>query len=239
VNEQMFSAGFTEDVRQCAGLIKGLLHEGQPLIALGYSLGANILTKYLGEEGAATPVTAAVNISNPLDLNRVKEYMCRRTQRAVYNPVILKGLVDYYGRNEAVLRSTSKAPSVEEVEKCRSVHEFDTKVVVPLFGYRDLRHYYDDASSARLLHNVAVPLLLVDADDDVITGAPYRDPEAQAAVDRNPNLIFALTKTGGHVGHLQFPPLRFWRALTWSDAVVMQFVEAVRQRPCLSRPATR
>ena len=70
-------------------------------------------------------------------------------------------------------------------------------------------------------------------------GAPYRDPEAQAAVDRNPNLIFALTKTGGHVGHLQFPPLRFWRALTWSDAVVMQFVEAVRQRPCLSRPATR
>ena len=36
--------------------------------------------------------------------------------------------------------------------------------------YRDLRHYYDDASSARLLHNVAVPLLLVDADDDVITG---------------------------------------------------------------------
>jgi uncharacterized protein len=38
-----------------------------PLFAIGYSMGGNILTKYLGTEGAKTPLSGAVAISNPLD----------------------------------------------------------------------------------------------------------------------------------------------------------------------------
>ncbi len=38
------------------------------LLAAGWSLGANILVRYLGEEGAACPISAAVSMCNPFDL---------------------------------------------------------------------------------------------------------------------------------------------------------------------------
>ena len=38
------------------------------LLAAGWSLGGNILVRYLGEEGAASPISAAASLCNPLDL---------------------------------------------------------------------------------------------------------------------------------------------------------------------------
>ena len=39
-----------------------------PLFAVGWSLGANILLRYLGEEGAQARLTGAVSLCNPFDL---------------------------------------------------------------------------------------------------------------------------------------------------------------------------
>ena len=38
------------------------------LLAAGWSLGANILVRYLGEAGAECPISAAVSMCNPFDL---------------------------------------------------------------------------------------------------------------------------------------------------------------------------
>ncbi len=38
------------------------------LFAAGWSLGANILTRYLGEDGDRTPLAAAAALCNPFDL---------------------------------------------------------------------------------------------------------------------------------------------------------------------------
>ena len=38
------------------------------LLAAGWSLGGNILVRYLGEEGANSPISAAASLCNPLDL---------------------------------------------------------------------------------------------------------------------------------------------------------------------------
>lgn len=40
------------------------------MTAAGYSLGANILTRYLGEEGSSAPLAAAVSLCNPFNLAR-------------------------------------------------------------------------------------------------------------------------------------------------------------------------
>ena len=65
---QFYSASFTEDLRCVVAHVASTLPPGVPLFAAGWSLGANILTRYLGEEGEQTPLAAAVAMCNPFNL---------------------------------------------------------------------------------------------------------------------------------------------------------------------------
>lgn len=72
---QLYSAAYTDDFRNALCYIRGKL-PGAPLVAVGYSLGSNILVKYLGEEGERTPLIGAASVGNPFDLL----YCMRRLQ---------------------------------------------------------------------------------------------------------------------------------------------------------------
>jgi predicted alpha/beta-fold hydrolase len=67
VTPQLYSGGFTEDVREC---IKHILKRDPALIlaGVGFSLGANIMTKYCGEEATNCPLIACISVCNPYDL---------------------------------------------------------------------------------------------------------------------------------------------------------------------------
>lgn len=47
---QLYSAGHTDDLRQALMYIKRT-YPNAPLLGLGFSLGANVMVRYLGEEG--------------------------------------------------------------------------------------------------------------------------------------------------------------------------------------------
>ncbi|KAF4384039.1 hypothetical protein F8388_018791 [Cannabis sativa] len=62
-----YNAGWTEDLR----IIINHLHNKYskaPLFTVGTSIGANVLVKYLGEDGDNVPVAGAVAICSPWDL---------------------------------------------------------------------------------------------------------------------------------------------------------------------------
>jgi predicted alpha/beta-fold hydrolase len=67
---QFYSASFTEDLRCVVRHVASGVEGNVPIFAAGWSLGANILTRYLGEEGDGTPLAAAVAMCNPFDLPR-------------------------------------------------------------------------------------------------------------------------------------------------------------------------
>ena len=52
-----------------------------PLFSIGFSLGGNVLLKWLGEQGAASPIRAAAVISVPYDLAVSSRFMERRMGR--------------------------------------------------------------------------------------------------------------------------------------------------------------
>lgn len=54
---QLYSAGHTEDLRT-ALLYLSLTYPNAKLLGLGFSLGANVMTRYLGEEGAKSKLTS-------------------------------------------------------------------------------------------------------------------------------------------------------------------------------------
>ena len=53
-----YHAGETNDIRYFLESLRSTGHEG-PMLAAGYSLGGNVLLKYLGENGVSTPLDAA------------------------------------------------------------------------------------------------------------------------------------------------------------------------------------
>ena len=56
--------------RLCRGVVAAVQKEypHSMLMAVGWSLGANILVRYLGEAKSGTPLAAAVSLCNPFNL---------------------------------------------------------------------------------------------------------------------------------------------------------------------------
>ncbi|KAH7568161.1 hypothetical protein JRO89_XS07G0249900 [Xanthoceras sorbifolium] len=89
-----YNAGWTEDMRE---VVNYLHHEylKAPLFTVGTSIGANILVKYLGEDGENSPVAGAVAICSPWDLLIGDRFICRRMVQKFYDRALAFGLVGY------------------------------------------------------------------------------------------------------------------------------------------------
>lgn len=123
-------------------------------------------------------------------------------------------------KSHAHIDGLAATVDVDRALGARTVRDFDAAVIVPMFGYEDVFHYYRDASSARLLDDVAVPLLMVSAADDPICdvrGLPSRK------VKHNPNLIACVTEEGGHLMWCT----GWWPSTaSWCDDVLVEFCTA-------------
>lgn len=95
---QFYSASFTEDLRCVVRHVAAGTAPGVPLFAAGWSLGANILTRYLGEEGGGTPLAAAVALCNPFDLPRADDNFSRGFCK-VYDRNLAASLRRIYARH--------------------------------------------------------------------------------------------------------------------------------------------
>ena len=130
-------------------------------------------------------------------------------------------------RNEApfVAPGASHGVDLAKVYAAKTIREFDAAAVVPLCGYRDVAHYYADASGKEYIGAAAVPLLALNAEDDpVCSGAVV----PTHLTETNEQLIFGITREGGHVAW----PTGLWpRHESWSDEVCLQFFEAVADAP--------
>ncbi|KAF8245115.1 AB-hydrolase YheT [Wilcoxina mikolae CBS 423.85] len=199
-SKQLFNARWTADIRQAIGY----LHEAfpnRPLYAIGFSLGGNILTNYLGEEGAGCILKAAVVCSNPWQLEVANNYLQRSwIGSEVYSKVMganLRGLFELH------IDTLSQDPRID-VEKVRSgkhLYEFDRDLTATVFGYPTVGAYYRDASSVDNLLKVRVPLLVVHAGDDPI--AP-REAIPFDEVKANPYVFMAVTEGGGHLSWFEW-----------------------------------
>ncbi|XP_078253424.1 phospholipase ABHD3 isoform X5 [Rhinoraja longicauda] len=111
--------------------------------------------------------------------------------------------------------------NVDYVMKAKSIREFDERFTSVMFGYKTNADYYKDASPYHKLKSIEVPVLCLNALDDVFSPA-YAIPMQSAKL--NPNVALLLTAHGGHIGFLEgiFP-----RQMTYMDRLFKQFIQAV------------
>ena len=208
-----YHSGDTEDFGHvCAELRRR--EPDAPLAAVGFSLGGNVLLKWLGEQGGAAGLSAAVAVSAPMLLNLCAERMDRGFSR-LYRDQLLRELKDYIHGKQAHLRRLGNDAEAEKLERLgdlsgvRSFWDYDGQVVAPLYGFKDAGDYYAKSSARPWLKSIAAPTLLIHARDD-----PFMTPQVlPEAAELPPSVRLEALAGGGHVGFVEgripgFP--RYW-----------------------------
>lgn len=202
---RFYHAGDTEDL----AFVLGVLRERTPaatLMAMGFSLGANQLLKYLGERGPASLIRAAVAVSIPFDLGAGSDQLDESWIGRIYVRHFVRQLQDKFRHKQDAIGDRLDAA---RILSARSFREFDDAATSRLHGFRDADDYYTRSSCGPYLSRIRVPTLLVHALDDPFVEArsiPHGD------IDANPHLYAAFSRHGGHVGFVAGPPgrPRFW-----------------------------
>ncbi|KAH8176953.1 alpha/beta hydrolase fold domain-containing protein [Sarocladium implicatum] len=191
----LYNARATWDVRQFVKWARRTF-PNRPLFGLGFSLGANILTNYCGEEGENCQLKAAIVCSNPFNLD-VSSKMLQSTLlgREVYLRVMgssMRELADIH--KEPLTKYTTI--DMEHLKTCTYLNEFDAAVQCPTWGYPTAGAYYRDSSSSESVLAIRIPFLAIQAVDDPIAvkeALPYDE------FKQNPNTVMLTTSLGGHL----------------------------------------
>jgi predicted alpha/beta-fold hydrolase len=195
-----YHAGDTGDIR----FIIDRVRNSEPdtiLGTVGYSLGGNALLKYLAEEGEASPVSAAASVSAPLDLARCAGRLNRGFSR-VYQRHLLRSLKQAHSDKLRLHPELAdQMPTIQVVAACRTLREFDERVVAPLHGFEGADDYYARCSSRRLLKDIRTPTLVIQSADD-----PFLDPSGTPdSSELSDAVTLEITAGGGHVGFCGAP----------------------------------
>lgn len=213
---RLYHSGETEDLRFVVRCLARRSPD-RPLGAIGFSLGGNVLLKFLGEEalaGRRSALAAAVAVSVPYDLAAGARYMEAGLAR-VYVWRLLRSLQRKVRARAADLGARIDVPGALAAQTFRA---FDDAATAPLHGFRDANDYYARSSGVQFLAHVRVPTRLIHAlDDPFLPAAAF--PEGE--IRRNPVFDLMLSATGGHVGFVTGRP---WAPGFWAEAQAAAFV---------------
>jgi len=188
-----------------------------PIYLVGFSLGGNVVLKLVGElsAGAGQIIAGVAAVSTPIDLAACVEQL-ERPSNFIYSRRFLKRLKERIRRKEQL---TPGLFQLEDLDRARSVYEFDHLFTARSFGFGTADNYYATQSSSQFLEQIRIPALLVHAKDDpLIPFEIYRHP----AFERNRCLRLAAVEHGGHLGFIARTKPRFWL----DDILVHWIVEA-------------
>ncbi|EDO34154.1 predicted protein [Nematostella vectensis] len=112
-----------------------------------------------------------------------------------------------------------------EVYGATTLQEIDEAFCRRMACFDDLIEFYQHNSSSNYLHNVKLPLLLLNArDDPIVPEQLYVSPKKH--VHENPNAMFVVTEHGGHLGYYEGGLIGI-SDLTWLDRSLLQYILAV------------
>lgn len=210
-----YNAGTTDDLVHLVSMAPADLRRNG-IAMMGYSLGANVLMKFLGERGSSAPVRAAIAVSSPLDLAAVSRRLMR-WDNTLFQFAIL-----------SQLRAESVKPAAELSEQernaalgARTIWDFDQTFTAPRNGFRNAQDYYTRSSCSAFLGHIAVPTLVIYAANDPIVPS---DAYLQYKWDRNPKLVRLLSQSGGHCGFRGADRYAYWH-----DVCAARFLKSIEQ----------
>lgn len=210
----MYHSGWTRDLHEALLMIEAL-GRYSCVHLVGFSLGGNVILKYLGEDPSIIPefVRGAVAISVPCDLEDSARALAR-PQCALYTRYLLDQL-----RKKIIEKGRlfPGALDLKGVEKLRTFRQFDDRFTAPLHGFRDALDYWRRSSSRQYLAGIDRRTCIINAANDPFLGPRCYPAEEVRANDR---LTLLTPPTGGHVGFVGSGR----GGMYWSEWMAMSFL---------------
>jgi len=195
-----YHSGASEDLAEIVSHLRAQ-RPLAPLYAVGYSLGGNVLLKYLGESGVASQLEAAVAVSVPFRLDHCADRIGQGFSK-VYQAHFMREMLAYVQLKQRHFHARGQHEQLATLERLgqltnlRTFWDFDGKVTAPLNGFRDAHDYYRRSSSHFFLAQNRTPTLIIHSSDDPFVSS-HSLPTAR---ELSPQTRFELHGRGGHVG---------------------------------------
>lgn len=190
----------------------------QLMVAGGFSLGGNMLLKYLGEQLFTIPeklkaafafsvpchlASSADEIAKPGNIIYMKHFLNSLNKKMIYKAHQFKGSMD-----------------ITNIHLLKNFRDFDDRFTAPINGFKDAADYYKQCSSLQFLPGIQTPTLFVNALND-----PFLTPQCfpKDIANANPNLFFEMPEYGGHVGFAEGLP----NGNYWSEERAYTFISAI------------
>jgi len=211
---QFYHSGQSIDLRRMIRNLSKTI-EDKPFAVVGFSLGANILLKYLGEEGSNSPLSAAVAVSVPFDLSAGADFIGKGFSQ-VYEKYFLYQL-KLKLRRKAERRSYDL--DLSNLNEMNTIRAFDDAYTAPLHGFQSAEEYYQQSSCDEFLNSIVTPTLVIHSRDDPFVPARSIPEET---LQENPSITSRLSERGGHVGFIAG-----WKqtgAVFWAEETLSRFL---------------
>lgn len=199
-----YHGGMTEDLEQVFQFANQI-RKYKSIYFVGFSLGAAMTLKYLGERGSQIDprIKGACVFSAPCCLKSSGDELSRPIHK-FYAETFLSTM-----RKKVLTKMETIDLGIDPlaVKAAKNFTEFDEVVSAPLFGFRDALHFYEEVSAKNYLNSIEIPTLVVNAKNDPFLGKecyPIR------AAKTNPNLYLEIPESGGHVGFVTFDDQSIW-----------------------------
>jgi uncharacterized protein len=199
-NKQLrfYHSGETEDLNTVIQHITQSYNYKQ-IALIGFSLGGNVLTKYLGEQSDKinSLIQAAVVISVPCSLS--SSAACLDSPgNWIYRKRFLRMLQQTIKDKMALMPDRLSDDGFDSIH---TLKEYDNRYTAPLHGFKDADDYYRRSSSKPFIPKIPIPTLMINAlNDPFLAEECY--PKKEAA--QSDNFFLEMPANGGHTGFVSF-----------------------------------
>ncbi|MDF0535528.1 hydrolase [Shewanella yunxiaonensis] len=210
-----YHSGDTADIDHTFRLLRHRYPQS-PLLAVGYSLGGNVLAKYQGEQGSNSLLSRAAVVSAPLELAG-----CSRKLEQGFSRVYQRYLLQQLQQKMLAKIAHSPVPALPDaktIKQLNTFYQFDDRLTGPMHGFSGAAEYYARASALPLLHKIGRPTLFIHAADD-----PFMSQSVIPNTSSLPACVqYELYHHGGHVGFIEGGTP--WRPKFFLERRVLQYL---------------
>lgn len=214
---RMYHSGETGDLDFVLKTLQSR-HPDRTLLAVGASLGGNVLLKWLGENSDSNLLRAAATLSVPYDLGAGARYLDSPAGR-FYVRGFIKSLAKKLRHVVRHFPEVSARVDLRRASDSRTFFDFDDAATAPLHGFAGADDYYARSSSIYFLPRVSIPTLCLSALDDPFLPSEVLD-RVRSVIPQQVRLL--ATRFGGHVGFVG--GLLPWSAHFWGEKLIVDWI---------------